>query len=114
MHKAAQRNKQTHKFTQMALFCGVKVEVTLLEAAQQSKQAQLDRFQSEKERLEADMDVPLQLKQGQVEIEPQGIVDGNLDLALLIPESLIQVQEVVQGDICYNRLMTWQDECACC
>ena len=64
----------------------------MFEAAQQSKQAQLDLFQSEKERLEDDMDVPLQLKQGQVEIEPQGIVDGNLDLALLVPESQIRVR----------------------
>lgn len=89
--KPAQHSNQIQEIAQMACFCYVQVEMTLLEAAQESKQAQLDLFQSEKERLEADMDVPLKLKQGQVEIELQGIVDGNLDLALLIPESLIQV-----------------------
>lgn len=65
--------------------------MTVLEAAQQQKQAQLDLFQHEHERLKADMEVPLRLKQGQVEIEPQDIVDGDLDLALLVSKSLIQV-----------------------
>lgn len=69
----------------------MQAEVASLETAQQQKQVQLDLFQSESARLEADMDVPLRLKQGQVEMEPQGMVDGNLDLALLVSESLIRV-----------------------
>ena len=63
----------------------------VLATGYESKQAQLDLFQSEKARLEEDLDVPLQLRQGQLEVEPQGIVDGNLDLAVLIPESLVRV-----------------------
>lgn len=65
--------------------------MTGLAAAYESKQAQLDLFQGEKARLEEDMDVPLRLRQGQLEVEPQGIVDGSLDHAVLISEALIRV-----------------------
>ena len=62
-----------------------------LEGVQSSKQSQLALFQEEKKRLEEDVDVPLRLKQGQVEVEPQGIVDSNLDHAVLVAQQLVQV-----------------------
>ena len=69
----------------------LQAEVAMLAAAYQGKQAQLELFQSEKARLEEDLDVPLRLRQGQLEVEPQGIVDGSLDHAVLISEALIRV-----------------------
>lgn len=42
-------------------------------------------------RTEVDIDVPLRLKQGQVEVEPQGIVDGSLEHAVLVATQLVQV-----------------------
>ncbi len=62
-----------------------------MEAVQTSKQSQLILFQEEKKRIEEDIDVALRLKQGQVEIEPQGIVDSNLDQAVLAALDLVQV-----------------------
>ena len=62
-----------------------------LEALQSSKQSQLVLFQEEKARLEEDEDVPLRLKQGQVEVQPQGLVDSSLDHAVLVSQQLVQV-----------------------
>ena len=62
-----------------------------LVAQQASRQSQLGLFQEEKKKCEEDADVPLRLKQGQVEVEPQGIVDSNLDNAVLVALQLVQV-----------------------
>ena len=62
-----------------------------MEAAQSSKQAQLALFQEEQKRVEEDIHVPLRLKQGQVEIQPQGIVDSSMEDAVLVALQLVQV-----------------------
>lgn len=62
-----------------------------MEAAQSSKQAQLALFQEEQKRIEEDICVPLRLKQGQVEIQPQGIVDSSMEDAVLVALQLVQV-----------------------
>ena len=62
-----------------------------MEAAQSSKQAQLALFQEEQKRIEEDICVPLRLKQGQVEIQPQGIVDSSMENAVLVALQLVQV-----------------------
>ena len=62
-----------------------------MEAAQSSKQTQLGLFQEEQKRIEEDIYVPLRLKQGQVEIQPQGIVDSSMEDAVLVALQLVQV-----------------------
>ena len=62
-----------------------------MEAAQSSKQAQLALFQEEQKRIEEDICVPLRLKQGQVEMQPQGIVDSSMENAVLVALQLVQV-----------------------
>lgn len=62
-----------------------------MEAAQSSKQAQLALFQEEQKRIEEDIYMPLRLKQGQIEIQPQGIVDSGMDDAVLVALQLVQV-----------------------
>lgn len=69
----------------------MQAEVRELEHAQREKQSQLAFFQEERTRLEQDIDVPLRLKQGQVEVQPQGIVDSCLDHAVLVAQQLVQV-----------------------
>ncbi len=72
--------------------CGaVQADVIVMEAAQSSKQAQLALFQEEQKRIEEDIYVPLRLKQGQVEIQPQGIVDSSMEDAVLVALYLVQV-----------------------
>jgi len=75
----------------------VQADVIVMEAAQNSKQAQLALFQEEQKRIEEDIDVPLRLKQGQVEIQPQGIVDSSMDDAVLVALQLVQVGCGVDG-----------------
>ena len=67
------------------------VDLADLEGQQASKQSQLALFQEEKKKSEEDSDVPLRLKQGQVEVETRGIVDSNRDNAVLIALQLVQV-----------------------
>ena len=69
----------------------MQADVLELEGLQNSKQSQLALFQEEKARLEEDVDVPLRLKQGQVEVQPQGLVDSSLDHAVLLSQQLVQV-----------------------
>ena len=72
--------------------CGaLQADVVVMEAAQSSKQAQLALFQEEQKRIEEDIYVPLRLKQGQVEIQPQGIVDSSMEDAVLVALQLVQV-----------------------
>lgn len=75
----------------------LQADVIVMEAAQNSKQAQLALFQEEQKRIEEDVDVPLRLKQGQVEIQPQGIVDSSMDDAVLVALQLVQVGCGVDG-----------------
>jgi len=75
----------------------LQADVIVMEAAQNSKQAQLALFQEEQKRIEEDIDVPLRLKQGQVEIQPQGIVDSSMDDAVLVALQLVQVGCGVDG-----------------
>lgn len=69
----------------------LQADVIVMEAAQSSKVAQLALFQEEQKRVEEDIYVPLRLKQGQVEIQPQGIVDTGMDDAVLMALQLVQV-----------------------
>ena len=69
----------------------MQADMLQLEGLQSSKQSQLALFQQEKARLEEDVDVPLRLKQGQVEVEPQGLVDSSLDHAVLVSQQVAQV-----------------------
>lgn len=73
----------------------MQAELRELERAQSEKQSQLALFQEERTRLEQDIDVPLRLKQGQVEVEPQGIVDSALDHAVLAARQLVQVSALL-------------------
>ncbi|KAA6420486.1 MAG: hypothetical protein FRX49_09647 [Trebouxia sp. A1-2] len=68
----------------------LQADVIVMEAAQSSKVAQLALFQEEQKRVEEDIYVPLRLKQGQVEIQPQGIVDTGMDDAVLMALQLVQ------------------------
>lgn len=69
----------------------MQADMLQLEGLQSRKQSQLALFQEEKARLEEDVDVPLRLKQGQVEVQPQGLVDSSLDHAVLVSQQLVQV-----------------------
>ena len=69
----------------------MQAEMLELEGLQNSKQSQLALFQEEMAKLEEDVDVPLRLKQGQVEVQPQGLVDSSLDHAVLLSQQLVQV-----------------------
>lgn len=62
-----------------------------IEARQSSKLSQLILLQEERKRTEEDIIVALKLKQGQVETEPQGMVDCQLDHAVLVALQLVQV-----------------------
>ena len=73
----------------------VQADLVEVEALQSSKQSQLTLFQEEKKRTEEDIDVALRLRQGQVEVEPQGIVDSNLDNAVLVAQQLLQVDHKI-------------------
>ena len=74
---------------------GVQADLVEVEALQCSTQSQLTLFQEEKKRTEEDIDVALRLRQGQVEVEPQGIVDSNLDNAVLVAQQLLQVDDKI-------------------
>lgn len=73
----------------------IQAEVRELERAHSEKQSQLALFQEERTRLEQDIDEPVRLKQGQVEVEPQGIVDSRLDHAVLAARHLVQVSPLL-------------------
>lgn len=73
----------------------MQADLVEVEALQSSKQSQLTLFQEEKKRTEEDIDVALRLRQGQVEVEPQGIVDSNLDNAVLVAQQLLQVDHKI-------------------